>query len=86
MIKSFPNNFDNWHETHYEIVAYLTETLDNEELMSSKTQSTQGQGGLYELAKSLTDEFELKYKGVDWDGDFYDTLDEFLRNKENETI
>jgi len=80
--KSFPNGFDSWQETHYEISSEIKmlslKDDDSTPLFILGIEDKSGQGGLYELAIELTDKFEALYKGVDWDGDFFDTLEEFL--------
>lgn len=78
------HDFDSWHETHFEVVSQITHywrqdvcesplVLDRHEMY--------GTGGLYELAKELTDEFELLNKDRQWDGEFFDEINEFLENK-----
>ncbi len=78
---NFVNGFDSWHETHFEIVSVIK---FNEDIVGTKVNeiaATEGSGGLYELAKKLTSEFEELYKGVNWEGDFFDELDEFLTER-----
>lgn len=85
-MKTFPNGFESWAETHHEIVQYITM---NEEVANavftpnvvSKIRDDMGTGGLYELAMQWTDEFEEQNKGRDWDGDFFDRLEDFLSDK-----
>ena len=62
--KLFPNEFESWYETFYEVVAKIV--YSNEFVFPDPTpvriktaQEEQGIGGLYELAKELTDKFEL---------------------------
>lgn len=78
-----PNGFDSWKETHFEICYHLFNTEDIEGSMANQVQAESGRGGLYELSKTLTTEFETKFKGKVWDGDFSDEIDKFLddRNK-----
>ena len=75
------NGKESWHETHYEIVAVIIFHIDIEGTVPNTVQKEQGTGGLYELANDLTDEFELKHAGRQWDGDFFDKLEEFIHNK-----
>lgn len=78
----FPNGFTSWYETHYEVCNKVEYYLEIErDTRVSKVQEKRGRGGLYELAKTLTDEFETKYEGKEWDGEFFDAIDLFL-NKE----
>lgn len=70
-------------ETHFEIVSAITisEVLDQSK--TKQIRDTEGQGGLYEFAKELTDEFENQYKDVVWgeELDWSDTLEEFLKDR-----
>lgn len=81
----FSNNFEfeSWHETHFEIVAEITKWDNDINPPNSikKVQDEQGIGGLYELAKELTNEFETLYKDREWDGDFFDTIESFINEK-----
>lgn len=87
--KKFPNGFTSWMETHHEIVAAITETLfvgrmeKERQTISvvSKRYSEQGKGGMYELAEELTDEFEKMNEGREWDGEFFDEIEEFINQK-----
>ena len=76
--KQFPNGFASWMETHHEIVAHLTSTVDFSGSAAHFAISTGGTGRLYELAEDLTDKFEQQFKGHDWDGDFFDHMGNFL--------
>ena len=81
----FPNGFDSWQETHFEVVMGIADTLVpdlanaiEENSVAYKRQEEQGTGGLYELAEELTNEFETINQGKEWDGEFRDELDKFL--------
>ena len=43
----------------------------------------QGAGGFYELAQELTDKFEMLNKDREWDGDFWDEIEQFLESELN---
>jgi hypothetical protein len=87
-MKTFPNGFESWQETHYEVVAAITTELIsydeysnfNHQLIRTTLQE-KGHGGLYELANDLTDEFELKNQDREWDGEFFDEIERFLDEK-----
>ncbi len=81
--KKFPNGFTSWIETHHEVVIFITEHLrkENPDDVINRRSSIQGLGGMYELAEEWTDQFETFYKGHEWDGDFLDTIEEFLITK-----
>ena len=76
----FPNGFTSWYETFFEVVSDITIALTSSTppYRIDCTQNKQGHGGLYELAKELTDKFETKNKGVMWDGEFFDSIYKFL--------
>lgn len=74
-------SFDEYLETYYEIVAGIYNNPDNTILQN--IEETQGRGGMWELTKKLTDEFQEKYKEHIWDGDFFDAIDKFLQEKLN---
>lgn len=82
----FPNGFASWQETHYEVVAHLTVTSDTEGTIANLRQASQGTGGLYELAEQLTNKFETLHQGREWDGDFFDTIEDWLVDLERESI
>lgn len=82
----FPNGFKSWQETHFEVVSHITTTCDVEGTISHKAQEEGGTGSLYELAEELTDLFENAHVGVEWDGDFFDSLEAFLESKEKGEI
>jgi hypothetical protein len=76
----FPNGFTSWHETHFEVVSAISREVfsDCPRGVVSQTIASQGTGGLYELAESLTDKFEGMHKGRSWDGEFFDEMVRFL--------
>lgn len=71
-------------ETFFEITEYIVSTCERERSMANNILLEQGRGGLYELAEQLTNEFELKYENTEWDGEFFDTIESFLKLKEQE--
>ena len=77
----FPNGFDSWVETHHEIVAAIVNQSENEDSITYQTIEKNGSGGLYELAKDLTDQFEKANQNTIWDGNYFDALENFLLNK-----
>lgn len=84
--KEFPNGFTSWVETYHEVVAFLEEmnnagNKEDDANPVEKFYDQTGKGGLYELAVQYTDEFEEKNKGREWDGEFFDEIEEFLRIK-----
>lgn len=79
MERSFINGFESWHETHYEIVISLSPDVEN--TVCNKVVCEQGTGGLYQLAKDWTDEFETLHSDREWDGEFYDEIERFITEK-----
>lgn len=79
-----PTDLTDYLETHYEISTYLALTEDSPGTLAQVTRENRGIGGLYELAKALTDEFTERHAGKLWgcDDDYFDTLAEFMREKE----
>ena len=80
----FPNGFEEWQETHYEIVSEITK-WDYDEHPSKVVREhydAWGTGGMYDLARELTDKFELEHKnkqwGIDDDTQYFDAIEEFL--------
>ena len=65
----FPNGFTSWMETHHEVVSTIYYNLldDRYTGLACEINDTQAQRGLYKLAETLTDKFENKYKGMDWE-------------------
>lgn len=79
MSKHFPNGFASWMETHHEVVEFITLNADNGEV--HRRRQLQGIGGIYELAEKWTDEFEKLHEGRQWDGEYFDEVEEFLASK-----
>ena len=79
----FTNGFDSWCETHHEIVAAITYNLNLPQYngRAREIEGTQGTGGLYELAKELTDKFETLNGDREWDGEFFDEIENFLEKE-----
>jgi hypothetical protein len=77
--KRFPNGFESWCKTYYEIVDFLICT--SKVVKFYKQNST---GGMYELARELTDKFETLNKGREWNGEFFEELEHFLIKELND--
>lgn len=79
----FSNTFSDWYETFYEIVSEIESNYNDEfGYKYSKVDSivnSQGRGGLWELAKELTDKFEEEYKDETWEeNEFLEEINTFL--------
>ena len=68
-------------ETYFEINMRIAESLldYNTKDFVTRRYEQQGRGGMYELAKELTDEFQEIHKDKEWDGEFFDELDLFWK-------
>jgi hypothetical protein len=77
----FPNGFDSWMETHHEIVSAIALQAEIEGTITYQRMENQGIGGLYELGKELTNQFEKRYPSIEWDGNYFDNLESFLLNQ-----
>jgi len=69
-------------ETHYEVVSEINCRLESNNKLVDKRFQEFGTGGLYMLAKEITDAFESQYKDIVWgeELDWMDTLDGFLKD------
>lgn len=85
MEKQFPNGFTSWAETHHEIVSTVTEIMLKDQLPITleEVQLEQGTCGIYEFCIDLADEFEELNRDREWDGEFFDEIEEFIKNKIN---
>jgi len=86
-MKHFPNGFDSWMETHYEVVQAITLKLADEDMEEDSALyerlEEEGTGGMYTLSEELTDAFEEEYEGAEWGEklDYFDTIENFLNLK-----
>lgn len=82
--RTFPNGFSSWYETHFEVSVLLynlineSMEIDNPSDLASETFQKEGRGGIYELSCTLTDEFEELTKDVEWDGQWWEFLIDWL--------
>ena len=73
--KVMPNGFDDWYETHHLMVS----ALEQFEFIPNKYSS----GERWEIAYTMTVEFENKYKDHDWGHSsvqYYDAVDFFVED------
>jgi hypothetical protein len=81
--KPFVRNFQSWVQTHHEVVAFITLSLnlaiDSE---AKEMHESQGTVGLYQLAENWTNEFEKLHVDTDWDQtDYWETIEAFCEQK-----
>jgi hypothetical protein len=74
--------FESYLETHYEMVQAITieHIKDEPQGVVRERHDEQGHGGLYELAEELTDKFEKENELTQWDGDFFETIEQFTKH------
>lgn len=82
-MKEFVNGFESWQETHFEIASAIFEkSFDlTPQGIVHETEEDEGRMGLYRLAKRLTDKFENLHKGRLWEGDYFEAIDEFIKQE-----
>jgi hypothetical protein len=70
-------------ETHHEIVTEITERINDRTYTGwlRDEQKNNGFCAFYDVAEMLTDEFENKFKGREWDGEFWDEIEKFSKEK-----
>ena len=80
---SLPKGFRDWAETHHEIVCTIHALIDNDTMPVRLMDIIENDGltGLYDLGISLTNEFCNIYENREWNGDWVDTIIEFINLK-----
>jgi len=80
---SMPKGFREWAETHHEIVCTIHALIDNDTIPKriQNILDTEGFAGLYDLGIDLTNEFCNTYENKEWDGDWIDTIIDFVNKK-----
>jgi len=80
---TFPNGLRSWMETHFEVTCFINNIMAGD--MTSGTIAELYEGGgigtMYDLAFSLTEEWESAHVGRQWDGEWSDELREWLRSR-----
>ena len=81
--QQFPNGFESWQETHFEVVKEICERVSTDYYGSTidEVVSEYGHGGMYDLARDLTDEFESLNSGREWGDEFFEEIEAFLNEK-----
>jgi hypothetical protein len=80
---TLPNGFRDWVETHHEVVCTIHALITNDTMPIRLLDiiDAEGMGGLYDLGIDLTNEFCNTYENRVWDGDWVDTIIEFINAK-----
>lgn len=80
----YPNGITSWKETYYQFSVAIQNHLDKMPEVNSvvwRRYTGQGLGGMWELAEEFTNEFEQLNKDREWDGEYFDEIDEFFNKK-----
>lgn len=83
-MKKYTGDFEDWHETHYEVVKHfvLNEDIFLDKIDDSERQD-KGTGGMWVLAKDITEAFQKEYENEIWNElDYYETLWNFINKFE----
>ena len=82
-MKKFPNGFESWMETFYEIVSFISQTAGEmtEDTQIAKSYDDGGRCEMYRLALEWTDDFEKLNEGRVWDGQFFEEVEGFCKIK-----
>lgn len=85
-MKTFPNGVTCYLETHFELASKIAIEFQKDDAggQVKERHQQQGYGGLYELAEDWADEFEKLNADREWDGEFFEEIEEFfiMKNKE----
>lgn len=88
MEKKFVNGFESWSEAFFLLTDHLsTALIDDESPQNAKLVYLREQVGFIGLCPEVegwADEFEKLHEGREWDGEFYDEIDEFFKKKVSE--
>lgn len=87
-VKQFPNGFQSWAETYYNVVELITMLIIINRHKKSKIETdcrkrllhirdTEGHPELQILASEITECFEKENKGREWDGEWSEELYEY---------
>lgn len=80
---SLPKGFREWVETHHEIVCTIHAMIDNKTIPKKLSDIIDmvDFAGLYDLGIELTTDFCNTYKDREWNGDWIETIIEFVNAK-----
>lgn len=79
---------ESYLETHYIISNWIEDFTDQKIPLDQKLEGVVGErfaefgtGGMWQLAQEWTNEFQKQHALREWDGEFFDELDDFLEKK-----
>ncbi len=70
------DGFADWYEIHHEVVEILSYYENHGYTLKAREEN--GIGGVYELAKKLTDTFDRLHCDRQWDGEFHEEIEQFM--------
>lgn len=81
----FPNGFESWQKTHFEVVevlVYMRSLKDNEKPKSfAEAVDQTATDKMYQLALDLTNKFEEQTKGKKRERNLFDEIEDFVWNE-----
>lgn len=81
-VPDFPNGFDSWQKTHFEVVEVLVymRSLDEDERPKTFAEAVDQSATeeLYKLALDLTNKFEEQTKGKKRERTLFDEIEDFV--------
>ena len=81
-IPDFPNGFESWHKTHFEVVEVLCFARELEEEKKPKSFAEMADqtatDEMYNLALNLTNKYEEQTKGQKRERSLFDEIEEFV--------
>ena len=88
--KLFPNGIFNWKDTFFEVsgmIAFMRYKQNGTDKRWDKlNDQLQGSPGFRDLAVSLTNQFEEMNTGREWDGEFYEEIEDFVEDSINKML
>ena len=82
LVTDYKDELSDYLETYHEITRCIWEAIDSDFLNEIKLVYDQnGTGAMYELARAYTDEFQRLHHDRQWDGDFFDEIENFMNLK-----
>lgn len=81
-VPDFPNGFDSWQKTHFEVVEVLVYMRDLEKdqqpITFSEALDRSATKELYQLAIDLTNQYEQQTKGKERKRTLFDEIEDFV--------
>jgi len=78
------NKDETWLNTHYEVVAAMEQALSEGHKKLTAYYNDGGTIAKWNLAKGITSKFEDFYAGILWNGEFLESINEFVQEELSE--